>query len=108
MDDGFLKRLTLKSLLLAIHANRISNSALLYADFTYSDISMLKEEKEKYSNWELKPFNNNKKKNLPSFFLHGFLCLHHMWKLQMFIFYLTRSHHDSAAAGTGQWCQGHS
>lgn len=47
MDDELLKRLTLKSLLLAIHANRISNSALLYADFTYSDISMLKEEKKK-------------------------------------------------------------
>lgn len=56
MDDGFLKCLTLKSLLLAIHANRISSSALSYADFTYSDISMLKEEKKKYSNWELKPF----------------------------------------------------
>lgn len=38
--------LSLKSPLIAIHANGTSNNAFLYADFIYSDISMLKEEKK--------------------------------------------------------------
>lgn len=94
--------LILKSLLLAIHAYKTSYNAFLYADFIYSDISMLKEGRKKHSNLELTLLSNSKK--MPSFSLHEFLSLYHLWKLQIFIFHPTKSHHDSAAAGTEHFC----
>lgn len=61
------KVLTLKPLVLATHANRASHNAILYADFIYSDISMLKEQRSIQT--ENESLLSNNKSCLPPVFL---------------------------------------